>query len=175
MSQKDEEKNIPDPVFKHGENFSSAYFGKLSAADSGEGNSISDQKLISNFIGLLVDPNNRELKAEVLNILRNAKAQQFLVDLIDLKHYEKHRKELIMACWESGMNFSMYLIFFAELAANCEYPEAIEALTVIDEMHDFTDIRECEKAIKVLTSETLSADRQLLNLNTVTYLRTFLG
>jgi len=147
----------------------------LSDADSAEGNSVSDQKLISNFIGLLVDPTNRELKAEVLNILRNAKAQQFLVDLIGLKQYEKHRKELIMACWESGMNFSKHLIFFAELGANCEYPEAIEALTVIDEMHDFTDIRECEMAVKVLSSEYLSPDRQLLNKNTVTYLRSFLA
>lgn len=157
-----EENMSPKPVFQLSENFSSAYFGKPPGSVTGEKNPAEDEKLISNFIGLLVDPGQKDQKADALAVLRNANAQQFLVDLISMKKHEKCRKELIMACWESGMDFSSHLIFFCHLVQNCGYPEAIEAITVIDEMHDLKDIQKVNQAVSILTSATLEPDKQAL-------------
>lgn len=168
MSQ--EEKD-PKPVFHLGENFSSAFFGKLPDQVSGAKNPSDDQKLISNFISLLTDPTKRLERLEALAILRNSNAQQFLVDLLGLKQYENHRKELLAACWESGLDFSNHLIFFVNLVVNCEYLEALEAITVIDEMHNLKDSPDKKKAIELLSSGLLPTDKQLLAQATIERLR----
>lgn len=165
------EEKAPKPVFHLSDNFSSAYFGKAPDNVNGQQKASEDQKLISNFISVLTDPSLREQKSEALNILRNAGAQQFLVDLIGLKEHEKYQKELVMACWESGLDFSQNLIFFAKLAANCGYPVALEAVTVIDEMHDLRDNLQCENAIEILTSPSLSSEKQSLLQEIVSRLR----
>jgi hypothetical protein len=76
--------------------------------------------------------------------------------------FEKHQKELVMSCWESGLDFSAHLIFFANLVVNCEYPVALEAITVIDEMLILSDELLRKKAIEILSSPTLSIDKQAL-------------
>jgi hypothetical protein len=137
MSEKEKDQSVPEPVFHLSDNFSSAYFGKLPEAVTGENSSANDQKLISNFIALLIDPAHRELKSDVLAILRNAKADKFLVDLIAMPQYAKHKRELLTACWESGLDFSAHLLFFCELIAspNSNDQEILEAITVIEEMN----------------------------------------
>ena len=168
-----EENKEPKPVFQLSENFSSAYFGKLPDNVTGEKNPAEDEKLISNFISLLTNPAQHHQKAEALAVLRNAKAQQFLVDLLAMKKYQKYRKELIMACWESGLDFSAHLIFFVDLVVNCEYPEAMEAITVIDEMHNLQDIQSVSLAISKLTDASLPPDKQSLASETVERLTAF--
>jgi hypothetical protein len=152
MSEQEKDQSVPAPVFQFTENFSSAYFGKLPDAVTGEHASANDQKLISNFIALLIDPAHRELKSDVLAILRNAKADQFLVDLIEMPNYSKHRRELIMSCWESGIDFSAHLLFFCTLIASPESKdqEVLEAITVIEEMNaPFTETQ-LESARQIL-------------------------
>lgn len=161
------------PFFHLGDNFSSAFFGKVPDDIATGQSSPQDRALIASFITLLTDPSQRELKTEALAILRNNKAQEFLVNLIKSDEYAQYRKELIAACWESGLDFSSYLIFYTGLVINCEYPEALEAITVIDEMHNLTDIREREKAIEMLSSPDLPTDKQLLTENTLQFLRSF--
>lgn len=166
MSENQSEKT-PEPVYTFSDNFSSAYFGKTPAESSGEQNPAHDGKLINNFIDLLTNPDKRELRSDALNTIRNAKAQQFLVDLIAMPQYEKHQRDLVMACWECGLDFSAHLIFFANLVANCGYPVALEAITVIDEMHDLSDSQLRSDALKIMKSETLSPDKQLLVSETI--------
>lgn len=152
MSEQEKDQSVPAPVFQLTENFSSAYFGKLPDAVTGEHASANDQKLISNFIALLIDPAHRDLKSDVLAILRNAKADQFLVDLIAMQHYAGHRRELLMACWESGIDFSAHLLFFCELIASPESKdqEVLEAITVIEEMHSQIPESQLETARLIL-------------------------
>lgn len=166
----DEEKT-PKPIFHLGENFSSAFFGKVPDDVAGARNPAADHKLTSNFISLLTNPANRELKSEALVVIRNAGGQQFLVDLLGMKEYEKFKRELAMACWESGLDFSRYLIFFAELAANCEYPVALEAITVIDEMQDIKDALHRDKAILILDNPSFSPEKKVLFQEVVSKLR----
>lgn len=165
------EEKVPDPVFHFSDNFSTAYFGNIPPEVSGEKNPSDDAKLISNFIGLLTNPEHRIEKLDALNIIREAKAQQFLVDLIAMPKFEKHQKELVMACWESGLDFSSHLIFFTNLAVNCEYPVAMEAITVIDEMLLLNDRTILDKVIELLSDSSLSPDKQLLISDTLARLR----
>lgn len=158
----EENGKAPEPFFHLDENFSSAYFGKAPGAVSGAKNSANDRKLISNFIDLLTNPDKRDLRTEALETIRKAGAQQFLVDLIGMEEFAQHRQQLVMACWESGLDFSQHLIFFSELVVNCEYPIALEALTVIDEMHNLPDGLSVKKAIEILGSDSLSSDKQEL-------------
>lgn len=136
MDNNSSDESTPQPLFQFSENFSTAYFGKLPETELGDDRTTNDRKLISNFIALLIDPANRELKHDVLSILRNSKSQQFLIDLIGMKEYQKNLKELVMACWESGMDFSMHLdVFVKLLQAPSTSPEVLlEVITVVEEM-----------------------------------------
>lgn len=169
MSQ--EEAKNDGPVFHLSDTFSSAFFGKVPGKVSENADPAHDAKLISNFIDLLTNPDKRELRGEALNTLRKAKAQQFLVDLIANPDLEKHQKELVMACWECGLDFSAHLIFFSQLVKNCGYPVALEAITVIDEMHDLSDNLKLEKAIETLSSPVLSPEKQALVFDVLERLR----
>lgn len=169
------DEKVPDPVFHFSDNFSTAYFGDVPPEVSGEKNPAEDQKLISNFIGLLTNPEHKAEKHDALNIIRKAKAQQFLVDLIAMPRYQKHQRELVMSCWESGLDFSAHLIFFCNVVVNCEYPVALEAITVIDEMLELSDGLQLEKAIKILSDPNLSADKQVLMSETTQRLRGLLA
>lgn len=168
-----EESPKPEPIFHFSDNFSTAYFGKVPPEISGAQNPAADAKLISNFIDLLTNPDKKDLRQDALETIRNAKAQQFLVDLISMPEQQKHQRELVMACWETGLDFSNHLIFFSNLVVNCEYPVALEAITVIDEMHLLTDALQINVAIETLQSPALSIEKQSLVTETVERLSNF--
>jgi hypothetical protein len=162
MSNMDEEQNVPEPVIHISDNYVTAYYGKLPETVLGEKSTANDQKLISNFIALLIDPAHRDLKSDVLAILRNSKATQFLVDLISMKEYAKNRKELVMACWECGLDFTAYLELFVNIAVESEYAVALEAYTVIDEMHGTFDDLQRSNSLRMLGDFQGSSDKQSL-------------
>jgi hypothetical protein len=172
MSKEESKKN--EPFFSVSDNFSSAYFGKVPAGASGEKNPAEDGKLINNFIDLITNPDKRDLRSDALDVIRKSNSRQFLVDLIENDDYEKHRKELVMACWECGLDFSPYLISFTNLVVNCEYLIALEAITVIDEMYDLKDVEHIRSAIALLNSESLSSEKQALAAETIARLSNFL-
>ena len=165
MSTKDSKQN--EAFFHLSDNFSSAYFGKLPNEIDGAKNPATDAKLISNFIDLITNPDKRDLRSDAFEVIRKANAGQFLVDLIANKEFEKVKKDLVMACWECGLDFSAHLIFFCHLVINCEYPIALEAITVIDEMHDLTDISSINEALKLLDPKSLNIEKQHLTKETV--------
>jgi hypothetical protein len=160
MSKEESKKN--EPFFHLSEDYSSAFFGSIPGKVSAENSAADNAKLISNFIDLLTNPDKKDLKQDALDIIRDAKAHQFLVDLIARPDQKKHQRELVMACWETGLDFSTHLIFFSNLVVNCEYPVALEAITVIDEMHVLTDASQVAEALNILQSSSLSPEKQSL-------------
>ena len=169
----DDNGKAPEPFFHLDDNFSSAYFGNVPNEGGEAKNPANNRRLVTDFIDVLTTPAKRDLRVDALEVVRKAKAQQFLVDLIGMEEYAQYRQQLVMACWESGLDFSMHLIFFAELVVNCEYPVAIEALTVIDEMHDLSDGLIVKNAIEILKSPTLSPEKQELTSSTLQNLEKF--
>ncbi|HEU4717903.1 MAG TPA: hypothetical protein VFU15_08710 [Bacteroidia bacterium] len=126
------EKNI-SPFYHHTDNFSSAYFGKIpehvnpSASESGE------NALMASVISLLAGPQKNEHRPELLALLRSNKADGLLLKMLGRKDYLKYRKELLAACWESGLDFSKHLSFFAGMTLNADYESCIEITTIITE------------------------------------------
>ncbi|GAB4138902.1 MAG: hypothetical protein Fur0041_13980 [Bacteroidia bacterium] len=132
-SQEEESKDLK-PFIHQSDNFISAYFGKLPEHLLGEKQKNDDKQLFANFIQLLTDSRNHDVRNEVLAVLKKNKSTDLLLELISRKEYQKHRKELVAACWESGLDFSKHLETFVDLALNETFEVCLEAYTVIDNM-----------------------------------------
>lgn len=155
MSQKnnEDETNIPEPFFHFTDNFSSAYFGEI-PENLVANQPKNDKQLMSNIVSLITDPRNRELREDVLKLLRDNDARELLVAMLKLKEYRKHRKELLVACWESGLDFSAELLFFCELLSelNQEIEISLEIITVLEEMPGPFLPESVEKSSKILNN-----------------------
>ncbi len=85
----------------------------------------------------LLEPGNTRADNEALFLaLKEQKAQKMLVQAIEQANDHRQKQKLAAACWESGLDFSSYFVFFGELILNSPFEVAMEALTVIDEMEN---------------------------------------
>lgn len=134
-NDKDNEK-IPEPFYHESEEYASAFFGPVPGKilESLEGKT--DEKTKKELITQLSDPQFRETKSDLLNLLRENESVDLLIELIADPTYKKQRAALIAACWETGLNFSKYLEVFVHLLSDKHTDDfsAIEIATVIDEM-----------------------------------------
>lgn len=127
---------IPEPFYHESEEYASAFFGPVPGKilESFEGKT--DEKTKKELITQLSDPQFRETKSDLLNLLRENESVDLLIELIADPTYKKQRAALIAACWETGLNFSKYLEVFVHLLNDKHTDDfsAIEIATVIDEM-----------------------------------------
>lgn len=150
----DDSENTPEPVYHSTENFSSAYFGKLPDEVLKSVPKKYDRKIISTLIAQLAKPESAEMKIEVLKVLREGESQDLLVEILEKKEYEKYRKIILTACWESGLDFSAHLKTFIQLFGEKSTDDlcAVEISTVIEEMNSPIDAKEIEKNLELLKS-----------------------
>jgi hypothetical protein len=86
---------------------------------------------------LLLHPSGASVKKavlELLNDLKQQKAVPLLIHAIEDPEYSEVKKELITSCWQSGLDFTDQLSFFADLVVDSDFDIAFEAFTVIDSM-----------------------------------------
>jgi hypothetical protein len=158
--QHDDAENQQDWFAHQTENFSSIYFGKvpdqiLKSQESGY-----SATQLANAVKLLTDPAGRELRHEVLDALKRNDAREFMIMLVEDKAQKKHRKALLTACWETGLDFSAYLINFARLVPGADLEECIEIATVIAEMHgpfEATQLTEANSLLFAVSDESKKA------------------
>jgi hypothetical protein len=136
MSKEEKDEKKPEPFYHESAEYSSAFFGPVpdKILESLEGKT--DDKTKKELAEQLSDPQFRETKPDLLNMLRENESQDLLVEMIADKNFRKQRAVLIAACWETGLNFSKYLEVFVHLLSD-KYTDdfsAIEIATVIDEM-----------------------------------------
>lgn len=155
--KENEEDNIPEPVFHETENFRTAYFGKVPEEVLGVPAKY-DRKIIATMVSQLTNPESREIKDEVLKVLRDGESQELLLEAIGMKDYLKHRQILLAACWESGLDFSKYLLNFITLLGEkaTDILSCLEIVTVIEEMPGPFENTTIEKAITSLDSLSIS-------------------
>lgn len=89
-----------------------------------------------------------------------------MMDQLALDENQPVRKELIQACWESGLNYEAHLMVFAHLFITEPYEVALEAFTLIENTcldHQVQEDKKKELAarIKSLVLD-LSSDKQNL-------------
>jgi hypothetical protein len=149
---KDEE-NI-EPFIHEDAEFRTAFFGPVPEKILESIPEKYDRKLISTLITGLTGPEARELKDEILHTLKAGQSQDLLVEVLGMKDYAKHRRVLLAACWESGLDFSAYLDFFVSLLGDKKTDDlsCIEIVTIIEEMTGPFDKKMLENSIKTLQS-----------------------
>lgn len=102
------------------------------------------------LIDLLNNTNDPEIKSHASSLLfeiKNQQAADILVDSIKNKGYNSVKKILISACWQSGLDFSGHLVFFAELVRVNDFENAFEAFTVVENCSDNASLSDLETAI----------------------------
>ena len=160
--KKNEEQDSPQPFYHASGNFISAYFGKipehLQPQLSAKKN---ENELMANLISLLTDPGNSEFREETLALLRANDARSLLVAMIGKKEYAKYRKELLTACWETGLDFAPYLenIIAVLSAKDCDEPTIIEVYTVTGEMKKGFEKDKLAAAIRIVNELAAHAEK----------------
>lgn len=142
------------------ENYATKIIGEEQDAE----NENTSQDKISNLISLLTEPENKDFREEALLTLKKEKAGQLLIDAIQSKKGKKHRAQLVAACWESEIDFSSSLDFFASLACDSDYLVSLEAITVIETMEGPFENERLQNAIQKIRAhqKTLTDERQVL-------------
>jgi hypothetical protein len=71
---------------------------------------------------------------------------------------------MVAACWQSGLDFSMYLPAFIKIFVNGDYQAAIEAFSVIEESMENASDDMQKKCIKMLddAADKVSQEKYLL-------------
>jgi BMFP domain-containing protein YqiC len=169
MAEKDnnKDKNIPDPFYHESEEYTSAFFGKVPEKVFETFPAKADEKTKAELVNQLTNPELRELRPDVLSLLKENESQQLLLDVISDEDFEKQRPALIAACWETGLDFSKHLEKFIDLLGDKSTNDfsAIEIATVIDEMPGPFDEKVLEKCLRQLESFSVKEPlkREMLN------------
>ncbi|TND08992.1 MAG: hypothetical protein FD123_1846 [Bacteroidetes bacterium] len=164
--------DAPDYLSHIGENFSSIYFGAMPKELQQKKDS---KKIVSHIIALLTDGRNRNMKDDVLLILKNSDSADILVDILKSKEYREHRRTIAAACWESGIDFSKHLDAFIRIALEDSYETCLEAMTVIEQMQGPFEAEQIHAAIGQLNAGKISEDKQLIVSDIELRLRSFLA
>ncbi len=75
---------------------------------------------------------SRTEQEDIFDALKAANAQQILIDTIKSSKSNYEQTVLTQACWESGLDFSAYFLFFVSLACQPDDLLGIEAFSVIE-------------------------------------------
>jgi len=89
-------------------------------------------------------------KTELLKTLKEAKAQDAVIDLINKSDNTTYLSKLIALCWESGLDFGKHANLFFDLSLNDNLFVSLEALTVLENIENFNSKNELEKGIETL-------------------------
>lgn len=94
-------------------------------------------KAIPLLFKLIVSTENDDIQNEISHLIfdiKDVKIIPHLFEAIENPALIKFQRVLVSACWESGINYSMHLDFFVNLAAKSDYLTCLECLTVIENM-----------------------------------------
>ncbi len=108
-------------------------------------------KDIDLVIKILRNTTNPLIKKEATSLLADVKNDAIiaiLVDALRTRENNQIRKEIIQACWESGLDYSSHLPYFVDLFLTLDFEESIEAFTLIENTYlDFNPPEEFKPAL----------------------------
>lgn len=112
---------------------------------------------------LLLAATEGKLRDEILKLLGTVKDKEtipaFIAALQDDK-YASIRKEILIACWQNGLDYSAHMRVFVDIIINDEWANAFEAFTVIENLEHFPPEEEF-KSIKLdIATAAKSANEQ---------------
>jgi len=113
-----------------------------------------DEAAIKQLIELL-GSHNSEHKDAGLELLKNEKSIDFLLEAITETEHKNQKAVLIAACWESGLDFKGHELFFADLALDTDMFVSLEAITVLDTIENM-EVSAMKELLKKLSDTNLS-------------------
>lgn len=116
---------------------------------------------------LLMANSEVEIQKEIKNILANLKDKEavpVLAEALQEKKYQTIRKDLTTACWQNGLDFSLFMEVFIDIIVDEEFDTAFEAFTVIENFEHFppSEIHEKLKIIMASALRRTSEQKQYL-------------
>ncbi|MBN1924916.1 MAG: hypothetical protein JW798_03695 [Prolixibacteraceae bacterium] len=119
----------------------------------------------SDYLPLVFDLMHRtpfeELKKQIENILFQLKATDSVPYFINALNNEKYRNEreiLIRSCWESGLDFSDYISVFVDIMITGNYMEALESLTLIENLEFKIGEKELDRYNKAIDKHIVNME-----------------
>lgn len=113
-----------------------------------------DEAAIKQLIDLL-SSHNSEHKDAGLELLKNEKSVDFLLEAIAETEQKNHKAALIAACWESGLDFKGHELVFAELALDTDLFVSLEAITALDQIEG-TEKATMQEVLKKLNEKNIA-------------------
>lgn len=107
-------------------------------------------KAIPALIKMMEKVDSEDIQNAIANLLFDIKDPgiiPYIIEAIGNPGLQKFQRILVSSCWESGVDYSKYVRFFAELATKADYLTTIECLTVIENLEGPFDQKELEAAI----------------------------
>lgn len=107
---------------------------------------------LEEVISLLINTNDDEIRELLVNLLfeiRNQSAVPVLVNAINDNSLKSIKKTLLLACWQSGLDFSEYLHVFAEIVRTSDIETGIEAFSVAENFTENSSLEMIDKEINL--------------------------
>jgi hypothetical protein len=86
---------------------------------------------------------------EIFSKLKETNSQNLLVSAIKKAERLSERTKLTAACWETGLDFTPYFLFFTELVCHENFELALEALSVVESCEGLISQQELAKALAI--------------------------
>jgi hypothetical protein len=107
------------------------------------------QNSSADLLEALLEPNVTRAECEVIfSKLKDANANDLMLDAITCAERIEEKTLLTAACWESGLDFTNHFLFFVELACHDDFKLAMEALTVVENVEGMIDENTLTKALE---------------------------
>lgn len=107
-------------------------------------------EFLKEVISLLVNTKDDEIRELIVNLLFEIKDQSavpVLVYAINDKSLKSIQKILLLACWQSGLDFSEFLPVFAEIVRTSDIETGLEAFTTAENFTENSSLEMINKEI----------------------------
>lgn len=137
-----------------------------------------DKEILILAIELFCTTNDAEIKSHILSLLfnlKNPEAADVLFSFIADKAYHDQLNDLLIACWECGLDFSIHIEALTNLVISEPFETAFEAVTVIENIDAKLDTELLDKCIAALQKsiKRAGADKKALLESLVVTLKNF--
>ncbi len=106
--------------------------------------------ILPHVFDMLLQNKSEYVKKEAIKLLNDLKDENSKAEIIKALKNEKYRslhKDLLVACWQSSLDYSSDLEVFVEIFKTADFEMAFEAFTVIDNFEHSVDIPNLDKII----------------------------
>lgn len=109
-------------------------------------------EFLEEVISILIttkDDEIRELTMELLFEIKDQRAVPVLVRAIRNKSFNSIKKTLLLACWQSGLDFSEYLPVFTEIIRTSDIETGLEAFSVAENFTENSSLEVIDEEISL--------------------------